>query len=103
MTRRRLPNRRCHEVRELDWNGLRWTLGVGLFPDGRVAEVFALDRSKSAPAIEAVVRDATIIASIALQCGAPLETLRSATTRNPDGSAASAAGAILDLLAEGAA
>lgn len=99
-SRHLLPNRREHEAIELDWNGLRWTLGVGRFADGRIAEVFALDQSKSAPAIEAIVRDATIIASIALQFGAPLQTLRGAVTRNPDGSPASAAGAILDAIGE---
>lgn len=98
MTRQRLPNRRAHEVLDLEWAGLRWTIGIGRDRHGEIVEVFVSDLNKSAPAFEAILRDATIVLSIALQCGASLRVIRSAITRSSDGAPASALGAILEAL-----
>jgi hypothetical protein len=75
-TRERLPNRRKAEVFDFDHGGRRWTLTVARFSDGRVAEVF-LDGSKEA-AVVALAQESAIVASLALQSGCPLETLRHA-------------------------
>ena len=74
--RARLPNRRAAELIDFEHNGRPWTLTVGRFGDGRIAEVF-LDTPK-ASAIGEIAADAAIVASLALQSGCHLETLRHA-------------------------
>lgn len=95
--RLRLPSRRAQELVEFDWSGLRFTVGVGRFHGGRVAEVF-LSAHKIGSPVEALARDAAIILSLALQHGAPLEVLQSALTTDQDGRPASLIGAALAAL-----
>lgn len=95
-----MPQRRAHELIDFELDGHRYTAGVGYFDDGRLAEVFINVPGHAGSAIEAVARDAATVASIALQYGTPVETLRRALTRNTDGSASGPLGAILDLLAD---
>ena len=51
-------------------------------------------------AIEAWARDSAILASIAIQYGTPLDTVRHALSRDEANNAASPLGALLDILAE---
>jgi hypothetical protein len=99
--RERLPNRRACESCEFRHAGLVFTLCAGFYPDGRVAEIFLSSHKPGSP-IEAIARDAAVTVSIALQFGVPIETIRSALTKDHDGSAAAVLGAALDKLGEGA-
>lgn len=92
-----LPNRRSHEVLELDHAGIRYTVGLGYFPDGRLGEIFMSAR-KIGTSIDVIARDASILASLALQHGADVETLRHSLTRNGDGSASGPLAALFDRL-----
>jgi hypothetical protein len=92
--RERLPNRRKAESLDFEHGGRRWTLTVGRFPDGRVAEIF-LDAPKASPIAE-MAKEGALTASLALQHGAPLETLRHALA----GRSAGPLGAALALIAE---
>jgi len=74
--RERLPGRRGAELFDFEHGGRRWTATIGRFADGRVAEIF-LDTPKVS-ALGEIAADAAIVASIALQSGARLETLRHA-------------------------
>ena len=74
--RNRLKDRRPH-----------WHTGLSVtaratpgFDDGRIAEIF-INGSKAGTAAETNAQDAAIIASLALQHGCPIETLRHALTR----------------------
>lgn len=96
--RHRLPDRREHELIDFEHDGFRYVAGIGRFADGSLGEVF-LNVAKSGTALETHARDAAIVASIALQHGAPLGVIRHALTRNRDGSASGALGALLDMLA----
>jgi hypothetical protein len=99
--RRRLPNRREHTiVKFATSDGFMYTAGLGHFDHGDLAEIF-LNADKIGTAIEAAARDSAVLASLALQHGVPLETIRRALTRNTDGSASGALGTLLDLLACG--
>jgi hypothetical protein len=98
--RQRLPNRRQCESFEFRHAGLDFTLAAGFYPDGRIAEIFLSSHKPGSP-IEAIARDAAVTVSIALQFGADLQTIRSALTRDHDGSAATLLGAALDALGEG--
>jgi hypothetical protein len=95
--RTRLPDRRLHELFEIDHAGIHYVVGVGRLPNGSLAEIF-LNAPKTGTAAALNAQDAAIAASLPLQHGCPVETLRRALTRNPDGSAAGALGAVLDVL-----
>ena len=49
LTRRRLPNRREHELIEFEHAGIRYTAGAGRFEDGDLAEIFLHTRGKALP------------------------------------------------------
>jgi uncharacterized heparinase superfamily protein len=74
--RERLPDRRRAELIDFEHGGRRWTATVGRFADGRVAEIF-LDAPKVSPIAE-MAAAAAIVASLALQAGCLLATLRHA-------------------------
>src|SRR4051794_22179925 len=97
--RRRLPQRRQHQLVDFEHAGFRYTAGLGFFDTGELGEIFINVPGRSGSAIEAVARDAAILTSISLQYGASLETIRHALTRNSDGSASGPVGVVLDLLA----
>jgi hypothetical protein len=97
--RQRLPNRRACESLEFRHAGLDFTLAAGFYADGRIAEIFLSSHKPGSP-IEAIARDSAIMASLALQFGVPLETIRAALTKDHDGQPATAIGAALDAIAE---
>jgi ribonucleoside-diphosphate reductase alpha chain len=98
--RQRLPNRREHELVEFEHAGIQYTAGAGRFDDGGLAEIF-LSTAKHGTAVDLNARDAAVAASLLLQHGCPVDTLRRALTRNADGSASGPLARALDLLAEG--
>ncbi len=107
MTRTTVPNRRYSEVFEFDHNGIvfkgsvSWLLiGVedGAVVKGQAVEVF-LEGGRNGTAIQSVARDTAVACSLALQHGVPLDVLRTALTRNDDGSPAGPLGALLDMVA----
>ena len=98
--RERLPNRRQREAIRFEHGGFEFVAGVGRYPDGRLGEIFIAANAKSGTAIEAWARDSAILASIAIQYGTPLETVRHALSRDEADNAASPLGALLDILAE---
>jgi len=95
--RRVLDNRRAAENFELRHGGQNttFTITTGRYPDGTVGEVF-ITGSKSGSAFDAVARDGAILLSMCLQHGVPLETIKHAMTREPDGSASTIVGAVVD-------
>lgn len=98
--RERLPSRRLSETFDFGCAGLRYTCTFGRFRDGRIAEIF-LSNHKSNSAADTAARDAAIVASIALQFGANVETIRRALCRDSRGQASGPLGTALDLLAAG--
>jgi hypothetical protein len=97
--RSRLPNRREHTILTFEsGDGFSFTAGLGYFEDGRLAEIF-LNAGKVGTAIETNARDTAVVASLGLQCGVPVETIRRALSRNENGEASGPLGTLLDLLA----
>ena len=94
-TRRCLPQRRSSATFELNFWGQKFAVGIGYYPDGRIGEVF-VSADKIGGQIEALARDAAILISLALQFGAPLETIQHALTRDTRGEPASLAAAVVD-------
>jgi hypothetical protein len=95
MARARLPNRRHSETFELTLGGLRYTVTVSRFIDGRVGEIF-LQNHKPGSQSDSNARDAAVAASLALQFGCPLEVLRRALLRDPMGRPSTPLGAAID-------
>src|ERR1700722_12617200 len=83
--RQRLPNRRLHWLYRFECDGQIYTGGIGRFDDGRIAEIF-INGSKVVTAAETNAQDAALVASLALQHGCPIETIRHALAR-PGGGA----------------
>lgn len=103
--RQSLSQRRAHWSISFEHDGHRYTGGWGTFddqPGGPLAEIF-LNTAKNGTALAVAAQDAAISASLLLQFGCPVETLRHALTRNGDGSASGPLGAFLDRLANGGA
>ena len=99
MTRTALPNRRDGDLFTFEHNGIVYHGHVSRrLEDGRPLEVF-LEGGKVGSPVQAIARDTAVAASLGLQFGLPLETLRHALTRSDDGTPAGPLGTLLDLIA----
>ena len=97
--RKRLPNRRAATSFDFEHNGIRFVVTYSPFADGGVGEIF-ISNHKAGSHLNACVR-VGVVASLALQFGCSLDTLRHALLRNADGSPATALGAALDTISGG--
>jgi hypothetical protein len=97
-TRRRLPARRASESFNFDWLGMPFIATVSRFPNGDLAEIF-LTNHKTGSHADTAARDSAVVASIALQFGADVETLRKALLRDSAGNASGPLGVALDIVA----
>jgi len=93
-----LSNRRASVSLAFECGGMSYVATVSYFSDGRLAEIF-LTSHKVGSDTDAAARDSAVVASIALQHGTPIETLRHALLRDARGVASSPLGMALDLLA----
>jgi hypothetical protein len=112
-SRVRLPNRRRAETRELTIGNMPFMATVGFDADDRPREVF-LDGPKTASTMSAILGDAAVTISIALQFGIPAQALAKSVARLPIAplappyvdappgahAAASVLGTVLDLLVD---
>ena len=95
--RRRLPNRRGSETFNIESQGLRFTVTASRYNDGTLGEIFITNhKAGSMAGINAA--DASVVCSIALQFGVPLETIRRALMRDSQGRATGPLAAALDKL-----
>jgi hypothetical protein len=97
--RERLPNRRQSVTFDFEFAGLRYTCTVGRFRDGRIAEIF-LGNHKTNSSADTNARDSAIVASLALQYGADIETIRKALCRDSHSRASGPLGTAIHILAE---
>ena len=97
-TRAVLPQRRPHNALAFEHEGQKYIGAYGTDLGGAITEVW-LNAAKPSGALDTFASGMAILASIALQHGAPLPTIRHAMRRNPDGSPACPLGALLDRLA----
>ena len=110
--RKRLPNRRPSHVETLEVTGQEFTACIGFDPKtGQPCEIF-LDASKRDSMFGAMLSDAAVVISIALQNGIPAAALAKSIgrlpiipvgpadleSRQPGRAPASPIGAALDLL-----
>jgi hypothetical protein len=95
--RQRLPSRRGSATFDLEVSGLHYTATVSRFADGRVGEIF-LQNHKPGSQSDANARDSAVAASLALQFGCPIQTLRNAVLRDSAGRPSTPLGAALDAI-----
>jgi hypothetical protein len=102
-TRKRVSDRRHHEVVAIEHEGQRFKIGFGREFDrgavGPIVEVF-LNAQKVDSAADLMVADAAILFSMLLQYGCPADIISKSMKRDPNGSAASVIGRAADLLRE---
>jgi hypothetical protein len=84
MTRERLQDRRASESFSFRWNGILLAATISRFSDGRLAEIF-LTNGKVGSDADAAARDSAVMCRLALQFGAPVETIRRALLRDAHG------------------
>ncbi len=83
--RRRLPNRRPSRTETLVVAGQAVTATIGFDPeDGRPCEVF-LTAGKEGSLINAMLAEAAVVISVALQHGIPAQSLAKSIGRLPEG------------------
>ncbi|RTM13904.1 MAG: hypothetical protein EKK33_09020 [Bradyrhizobiaceae bacterium] len=99
MARKRPPNRRNSRTREFVHDGVTIILDEGFYPDGTRCEIFA-NAMPANSMIDALLSDAAIILSFALQYGASIEEIAPALKRDRFGLASSHIGAAVDRLTE---
>jgi hypothetical protein len=83
--RKRLSNRRAATSFDFEHNGIHFVATYSHFADSSVGEIF-ISNHKVGSHLNACVRDLGVAASLALQFGCSLDTLRRALLRNLDGS-----------------
>ena len=98
--RLRLANRRRSEIACFELAGIRFRATISRFDDGKIGEIF-LDTNRPCSAVAVAARDIGIAASLALQSGCEVETLRKALQRLSDGGPAGPLCGALDLFAGG--
>ena len=96
--RDRMANRHRNGTFGIKHNGADITVTAGYYADGRIGEIF-ITAGHANSALDVLASDAAIMASIALQFGAPLDVLRHAVKRNSQGEPSSPIGAALDRIA----
>jgi hypothetical protein len=96
--RRRLKNRRLSETFAFECNDLRYLATISRFDDGQLAEIF-ISNAKAGSHSDAAAKDSSVVCSIALQFGVPVDVIRKALLRDAQGRASSPLGAALDSLA----
>ena len=95
--RRRLPNRRLAESFSFECAGLKYSCTLGRYADGSIGELF-LNNHKSNSASDANARDSAIVASLAIQHGVSLETIRRALLRDLHGRPSTPLGCAIDII-----
>ena len=88
IVRKRLPNRRASLTFPVEDAGLKFTASASQFIDGWLGGIFLVNH-KAGSTAGILASDAAIAASLALQFGCPVETLRKALCRDARGKASS--------------
>ena len=100
MIRKNLPARRSSVTFDLTFWDQPWQVTVGYYDMNQTepGEVFVNASRRAGADLDVMTRDASILMSLALQHGVPLETIAGALTRNPSGGPGGIMGAIADRM-----
>ena len=99
MPRERLPGRRRAVLQRVEYAGYTYEVAVGVYDDGTPGELF-ISGARTGSDIDALMADAAVLVSRALQHGDELANMARAMGREGDGtSPSSAIGAALIVAA----
>lgn len=103
--RERLPDRRATETVRFIWptpSGAQIkiiaTLGFYDCAMSKLGEIF-LNTKRTGTEMEILLKDTAILASLAMQYGCPIDVMRRALLRKPDGAGEGPLGALFDRMA----
>jgi hypothetical protein len=99
MMRRRLSNRRQIITETFKVDGITYHGSVGVYDDGSPGEIW-LEAGRVGSAVQQAARSAAIAASLALQYGCEMKTLRGALPKLSNGKPADSLGQFLSLVAD---
>jgi hypothetical protein len=97
--RQRLPNRRGCELIDTYFRSSKYTISIGRFANGAIAEAF-VDPARFGSDAAADSIDTAIIISLSLQHRVSVEALRRSISRIEGGALGSFVGHVLDTLAQ---
>lgn len=100
MARKKLPSRRPCENIDFEHEGHRFTASIGRGREGEVTEVFCHGQ-KTGTALNAMMQDACILVSRAIQFGDAPDEIRKGMKRNSRNEPSSPIGRLLDIVAGG--
>jgi hypothetical protein len=92
-----MPTRRASGTLTIEHHGSLFTVTAGYYPDGQLGELF-INSKRASSTIDAIVSDAAIAVSFALQFGADLAAIKAAMKRNAAGEPSSPVGLALDRI-----
>ena len=99
-----MPDRRPSITRTIQWAGKEFSVSIGYWLDGRPGEIF-MDGPKTGSDMRAILADACVVISLALQHGIEPSALAHSLARVPvsetESAPASVLGAVVEVLAEG--
>lgn len=97
--RNTLPARREAQTFDLTHGNLntRFTVTFGYYETQQLGEIF-ISGAKAGSEVEGVARDGAVLLSLCLQYGVPTDTIKSAVTRNPDGTPSTIIGSVVDQI-----
>jgi hypothetical protein len=93
----RLPDRRGSETFSFECDGLSYVASISRFSDGRLGETF-ITSPKAGSAAGVIASGAAVMASIAMEYGAPIDVLRKVLMRDASGRPSGPLGAELDMV-----
>jgi hypothetical protein len=99
--RDRLPNRRAAETINIERVGMRFTVTIGFYPDGKPGEVF-VHGIKTGSTLDALLNDACVLVSLLMQHGIEPKEFATNMGRLGNAETASVIGAVIDLTAAAA-
>ena len=100
MSRLRLPDRRPNDTAEVAFDGVRYAVTVGYYPDSGLAGELFTHGAKVGSAMDAILDDACVAVSLLLQHGVDPAVLAASMGRvGRNDEPASIVGALVDLLA----
>ena len=74
-------------------------MSFGYYEDHKtLGEVFIAAAKSAGSQVDATARDAAILISLGLQHGIPIDVIKGALTREPNGEASSIAGRVVDFI-----
>jgi ribonucleoside-diphosphate reductase alpha chain len=99
MSRDQLTNRRASETFDITFSGVRMSVSLGYYDDGRVGEVFLSTQKEGTP-IDVAARDTAVLISLLLQYGCSADIILKSLMTDHAGKPEGIAGMVASIIKE---